>query len=331
VKRLDHYWYSVNPVSILLLPLSWLFCFISWLRRLAYQFNFKPTQHLPVPVIIVGNITVGGTGKTPLVIWLAAYLQEKGYSPGIISRGYGGSASEWPIPVTADSNPQEVGDEPVMLAQRSGCPVWVGPDRPATGHALLKNSPCDILISDDGLQHYALGRNIEIAVIDGMRGLGNGFCLPAGPLRERASRLSQVDLVVFNGVVTNGISRFAGHCMTLTTGELVNLYDQRRVSTTQFQGQSVHGMAGIGNPERFFNTLTQLGMKVETHAYPDHHKFSAAEISPNDDWPVIITEKDAVKCVTFSQQRHWYLEVSAELDRGFIQQLDKLIRELNDG
>ncbi|MCW8889932.1 MAG: tetraacyldisaccharide 4'-kinase [Sedimenticola sp.] len=326
MKKIDHYWTSVNPVSLLLLPLSWLFLLLSGIRRLAYRFRLKTIKRLPVPVIVVGNISVGGTGKTPLVIWLADYLRNKGYTPGIISRGYGGNATHWPIRVHADSSPQAVGDEPVMLAARSGAPVWVGPDRPVTGQALLDETACDIIISDDGLQHYALDRDIEIAVIDGARGLGNGFCLPAGPLRERASRLSRVDLVV-----SNGSSGFTDHCMSLVTGDLVNLSTRERVSPTRFSGQSVHAIAGIGHPERFFKTLMGLGMQVDGVPFSDHHPFTAAEISPNDKRPVIMTEKDAVKCTLFSQPRHWYLEVSAELSKGFIQQLDKLIRELKDG
>ncbi|MDF1529896.1 MAG: tetraacyldisaccharide 4'-kinase [Sedimenticola sp.] len=326
MKRLDHYWYSVNAVSILLLPLSWLFCLISWLRRLAYNFQLKSSRKLPVPVIVVGNITVGGTGKTPLVIWLTDYLREQGFSPGIISRGYGGKATHWPLEVTADSDPVLVGDEPVMLARRCGCSIWVGPDRPVTADALLNNTSCDILISDDGLQHYAMARDIEIAVIDGARGLGNGFCLPAGPLRERRGRLDTVDLVV-----ANGDSELTDHHMTLAVGELINLADQLHLPAEHFSGQRVHGMAGIGNPQRFFNTLRGLGMSVEEHFFPDHYRFCAADITPDDTLPVIITEKDAVKCTHFSQQRHWYLEVSAKLPEGFIQQLDKQIRELRNG
>jgi tetraacyldisaccharide 4'-kinase len=327
VKRLDQYWYSINTVAILLVPLSWLFSLISWIRRQAYKYNLLKTRKMPVPVIVVGNITVGGTGKTPLVIWLAEHLRQQGFTPGIISRGYGGNATHWPIQVTGASDPAEVGDEPVMLARRSGCPIWVGPDRPVTASKLLDATTCNIIISDDGLQHYALARDIEIAVIDGQRGLGNGLCLPAGPLREKSNRLSTVDLVI-----ANGASDLTTHQMTLVPGDLINLKeDNTRLSTEQFRGSRVHGMAGIGNPTRFFNTLRQLGLEVEAHAFPDHHAFRATEITPDDTLPVIITEKDAVKCTGFAQQRHWYLEVSAEVDAGFIQQLDKQIRELKDG
>ena len=230
---------------------------------------------------------MGGTGKTPLVAWLAEHLIKQGFKPGIISRGYGGSATNWPIQVSPESDPVLVGDEPVMLAKRTGCPLWVGPDRPATAKALLAASDCDIIISDDGLQHYALERDLEIAVIDGERGLGNGFCLPAGSLRERPARLAQVDLVV-----SNGPSELAEHQMTLEPGQLVNLTaEASKVELDEFQGLSVHGMAGIGNPGRFFKTLQLSGLRVFEHPFPDHHAFTEAEINPDDELPVIITRK----------------------------------------
>ncbi len=327
MKRLDYYWYSYNPVSIALLPLSWLFCLVSWLRRRAYSAGILSVEKPSVPVIVVGNISVGGTGKTPLVIWLAQHLLEMGYKPGIISRGYGGKATEWPLPVIAESEPSQVGDEPVMLARRTRCPLWVGPDRPATARALLDASDCDILISDDGLQHYALHRDLEIAVIDGNRGLGNGFCLPAGPLRERRSRLVQVDLSI-----ANGSSSLTCHQMRLEAGQLINLANPSlRVELDHFRNQPVHAMAGIGNPDRFFSTLREAGLQPCERSFPDHHRFTEAEITPDDAFPVIITEKDAVKCVSFAHRRHWYLEVSAVPDRGFIRQLDKQIRELKNG
>ena len=176
-------WYSVNPVSLLLLPLAGLFCLVAMTRRALYGRGLLPVTALPVPVIVVGNITVGGSGKSPLVLWLVEHLRSMGYRPGIVARGYGGASRHWPRRVAADSDPREVGDEPVLLVRRSGCPCWVGPDRPAAARRLLAESDCDILVSDDGLQHYPLHRDIEIAVIDGERRLGNGFCLPAGPLR----------------------------------------------------------------------------------------------------------------------------------------------------
>lgn len=325
--RLDHYWYTRNRIALLLLPLSWLFCLLVWLRRLGYRFGLLTRQRLPVPVIVVGNISVGGTGKTPLVIWLVDYLRQSGFNPGIVSRGYGGSAVHWPQQVDADSDPTLVGDEPVMLCRRTGAPMWVGPDRPAAARALLEATDCDIIIADDGLQHYALGRDMEIAVVDGKRLLGNGYCLPAGPLREPVSRLQGVDLVVVNSG-----SWGRGYPMTLGSGRLVNLKDPAVTSDlAAFAGHEVHAIAGIGNPRRFFDTLRDHGVKIIEHAFQDHHPFTAREITPGDELAVIMTEKDAVKCASFGQRYHWYLEVDAMLDREFTRQLDKLLRDLKDG
>ncbi len=325
MKRLDHYWYSRNRISLLLLPLSWIFCLIVWLRRLAYRLRLFTVYKSSVPVIVVGNITVGGTGKTPLVIWLADYLQQQGFCPGIISRGYGGNAQSWPQPVEDDSDPRLMGDEPVMIARRSGCPMWVGPNRPETARALLQSTDCDIIISDDGLQHYALGRDIEIAVIDGKRLLGNGFCLPAGPLRERAARLSKVDMLVVNDGEWQ-----EGYQMTLEGGRMVNLKDPSLTSDlAAFSGYEVHGIAGIGHPRRFFDALRRYGLKVMEHPFDDHHQYIAQEVTPGDELSVIMTEKDAVKCSGFAKEHHWYLEVYAKLDGAFSQQLDSLLASNN--
>ncbi|MES9900169.1 MAG: tetraacyldisaccharide 4'-kinase [Sedimenticola sp.] len=325
VKRLDYYWYSRNGTALLLLPLSWIFCLISWLRRLAYRLRLLPVHKSPVPVIVVGNITVGGTGKTPLVIWLADHLRQQGFRPGIVSRGYGGNAESWPQTVESDSDPSLVGDEPVMIAHRTGCPMWVGPDRPAVARALLQATDCDIIISDDGLQHYALGRDIEIAVVDGKRLLGNGFCLPAGPLRESEARLDKVDILVVN----DGEWR-DGHQMTLEGGRMINLKDPSLTSDlAAFSGYEVHGIAGIGHPRRFFDTLRRYGLKVIEHPFDDHHQYSAQEITPGDELSVVMTEKDAVKCGAFAQEHHWYLEVDAKLGWKFSRQLDSLLASCN--
>ncbi|MES9902432.1 MAG: tetraacyldisaccharide 4'-kinase [Sedimenticola sp.] len=327
MKRLDHYWYSRNGIALLLLPLSWLFSLIVRLRRLAYRLGLLRTHKLAVPVIVVGNITVGGTGKTPLVIWLAAYLQQLGFRPGIISRGYGGNAQDWPQPVTPESDPGSVGDEPVMIVRRSGCPMWVGPDRPRAAAALLQATDCDIIISDDGLQHYALGRDIEIAVIDGRRLLGNGFCLPSGPLRESPARLDKIDLAVVNDGQWRG-----AHRMSLDVGGVVNLKDaQLSCDLSAFSGYEVHAVAGIGNPGRFFDTLRRYGLKLIEHPFDDHHHFFGWEVTPGDELPVMMTEKDAVKCASFAQKYHWYLEVDARPDREFTLKLDKLLRDLKNG
>lgn len=327
MKRLDAYWDSRNGVSLALLPLSWLFIVLSFLRRSAYRIGLLKTHRLPVPVIVVGNITVGGTGKTPLVVWLAQWLGAKGLRPGIISRGYGGDGSEEPRQVLATSVAAEVGDEPLLIAQRTGCPVYVGADRVAAARALLQQQDCDIIVSDDGMQHYALGRDIEIAVIDGSRRFGNGFSLPAGPLRERPSRLNDVDLVVINGEATA-----EGSSMTISAGEVVNLHDaDERRPLDDFVGRAVHAVAGIGNPARFFAMLRQRGLEIRERPFPDHHSFTATDISSDDGLPVLMTEKDAVKCSSFAQPCHWYVQAEAELDDSFKQGLESLLRGVTGG
>lgn len=327
MKRIDHYWNTLNGVSLLLLPLSWLYCLIAWLRRQLYTHSILKQQTFPVPVIVVGNITVGGTGKSPLVIWLAGFLESKGYRPGIVSRGYGGKASTWPQRVTPESSPELVGDEPVMIARRTGLPMWVGPDRPRAVQALLDESDCDIIISDDGLQHYPLGRDLEIVVMDGARGNGNGFCLPAGPLREGSGRLKEVDLVVVNGP-----SNLEGQRMDLRPGAVVNLqHPDQRQTLDDFSGRKIHALAGIGNPERFFQILRTHGLDVTAHPFGDHHRFRPEDILPESEIPVLMTEKDAVKCSPFARPHHWYLEVDATVGETFGDRLESLLRELEHG
>ncbi|MET0102320.1 MAG: tetraacyldisaccharide 4'-kinase [Sedimenticola sp.] len=327
MKSIDSYWDTINPVSIVLLPLSWLFCLLAWLRRLAYRMGLFGSKKLPLPVIVVGNITVGGAGKTPLVIWLADYLKGKGYRPGIVSRGYGGTSGQWPQRVEPESDPKMVGDEPVLIARRTGCPMWVGPDRVKAARALVEEGQCDIILSDDGMQHYALKRDIEIAVVDGRRQFGNGLCLPAGPLRERQSRLGSVDLVIANGGELEG---YPG--MTLLPVSVAKVSDPRqRTELGSFRGSSVHAVAGIGSPARFFNTLRETDIEVIEHGFPDHHRYEAEDIAFDDELPVLMTEKDAVKCASFARKHHWYLEVDADPEEAFVERLDELIRGLKDG
>lgn len=288
--------------------------------------GFFRIGRLNVPVVVVGNITVGGTGKTPLVVWLADYLQAKGYKPGIISRGYGGRARTWPQQVRPDSDPKTVGDEAILISRRTGCPMAVGPDRYEAGKALLENSKCNILLSDDGLQHYGLGRDIEIAVIDGKRRFGNGFLLPAGPLREGIWRLQHVDIKISNGAAT-----YDECSMKMRHGELVSMGDRGCRSLSDFAGSNVHAVAGIGNPDQFFRLLKSKQLDVIEHAFADHHGFTKDDIEFGDNLPVIMTEKDAVKCQNFTGDRHWYLEISAQPEAAFIQRLYDLLEEMNDG
>jgi len=306
-------WYGRHPLAYLLIPPSWLYCAIVWLRRLAYRRGWLTSDRLPVPVIVVGNLTVGGTGKTPLVLWLLTFLRKRGYTPGIVTRGYGGRSAEWPRLVTEDSDPAEIGDEPLLLARRGACPVVAGPDRVLAGAMLVASSGCDIIVSDDGLQHYRLRRDLEILVIDAPRGFGNGRCLPAGPLREPATRRYAVDLTVCNGASCPG-----GEVMDLTPGRLVSLCDPGRFrDLSELCRQRVTAVAGIGNPERFFALLRLHGLHLDERPYPDHHCFSREDAASWPAGPVIMTEKDAVKCVGFARPNHWYLSVEARLDSRF--------------
>ena len=327
MKRLDAYWDTINPVSLILSPLSFLFCAVAWLRRWLFSVGLLRQTQLPVPVIVVGNISVGGTGKTPLVIWLTDQLKQLGYTPGIVSRGYGGKADSWPQPVSNDSDPDWIGDEPCLLAQRTGCPMWVGPDRVAAAQALLEHDKCDLIISDDGLQHYRLARSLEIVVVDGVRRFGNGLCLPAGPLRERPGRLNDADWVIVNG----GSPDTDQNHMDLQPGELVNLSDGRHQSVASLSATTVHAFAGIGHPKRFFDTLRQQGLDVIEHPFPDHHRFIADDFKGVDGVPVIMTEKDAVKCNAFASPNMWVLSVDAMPDKDFQQTLTERLRGLMNG
>jgi tetraacyldisaccharide 4'-kinase len=321
MKRLDYYWYNKSFVTLLLTPLSWLFCTIAILRRQAYRLGLLKVHRMPVPVVIVGNISVGGTGKTPLVTWLVELLRAQGWTPGIVSRGYGGGATHWPQQVRSDSDPRMVGDEAVLLARRCRCPMAVGPDRVEAVRALLAHKNCDIIISDDGMQHYALGRDVEIAVVDGVRRFGNGLCLPAGPLREPQSRLAKVDLVVSNGLPAPREYR-----MSLMPGPLYNLaHPNTRRGLDTLAGKQVHAVAGIGNPERFFKQLEEHGLQVITHPFADHHAFQREDLSFDDELPVLMTEKDAVKCEDYADQRFWCVPVEAQLDERFESLLLRLI------
>jgi tetraacyldisaccharide 4'-kinase len=322
MKRLDYHWYARSPWLLLLTPASLLFRITVRLRRFAYRRGLLRTRRAAVPVIVVGNITVGGTGKTPLVAWLARHLREEGYRPGIIARGYGGAASQWPQQVRPDSDPSMVGDEPVMLAGRTQCPMAVGPDRVAAAQALIEHSDCDIIISDDGLQHYALARDIEIAVIDGIRRFGSGFMLPAGPLREPVSRLDEVDLVVVNGL---GAGR--EYPMRMFTGDAYRLSDGARRKLSDFRTEPLHAVAGIGNPQRFFRALQRELRLIEVHEFPDHHRFVAEDIAFVDGRTVLMTEKDAVKCRDFAGDNVWYVTAEVEMKEAFTARLDALLEQ----
>jgi len=320
-SRLDSLWYDKSPLSALLAPFGWLYCAGMWLRTAAYRGGVLPIRRVGVPVIVVGNISVGGTGKTPLVAWTARYLKNRGLRPGIISRGYRGRARKWPQQVRADSDPIMVGDEPVLLARITGCPVAADPDRLRAARELLAHVECDVLVSDDGLQHLAMGRDVEIAVVDGTRRHGNGRCLPAGPLREPASRLDSVDLVVANGPALGDeftMRLRATHAESLSEASLSRPLEG-------FTEGPVHAVCGIGAPDRFFETLEQAGLVLVRHRFPDHHAFRAEDIVFDDALPVLMTEKDAVKCRRFADSRHWCVPIRAELPEGFGERLMSLL------
>ena len=314
MSLLDCHWQRVTPLSAALYPLSLVFRSAVGLRHAAYSAGVIASRRIRVPVIVVGNITVGGTGKTPLVLWLTRFLSERGMSPGIVSRGYGAKLDA-PRPVTPTSDPASCGDEPVLLAQRSLCPVWVGRDRAAACQALLNAHPeCDVLVSDDGLQHYALVRDVEIAVLDGTRGCGNGFMLPAGPLREPPSRLQTVDAVVVNGGARSFDSANTFD-MRLEGREFHNLLNPGHVvGPAYFQVRRVRAIAGIGNPGRFFSHLQALGLRFEAQAFPDHHRYTQSDLAAAGVDDIVMTEKDAVKCAPFAAETHWALRVDAVPD-----------------
>ena len=317
-RLLPRWWYQrgLSPFLLPLLPLSWFFRLVVAVRRWAYRCGLLCSFRLAVPVIVVGNLTVGGSGKTPLVIWLVRCLREHGFHPSVISRGYGG-AERGVRAVTADSPASAVGDEPLLLARRTGVPVFVGRDRVAAGRALLAAHPtCDVIVSDDGLQHYRLRRDAEIAVFDG-RGAGNRRLLPAGPLREPLGRLTAVTAVVWNSAPPG--SNFADvHVpqfpMRLAAESFYALNDSaRRCSVEDLRPKRLFALAGIGDPSRFFAQLAALGLVFEAHPFPDHHVYTMADLAFAREGTLLMTEKDAVKCASFPLHDAWVLPVEAEL------------------
>ena len=303
-------WSGESPLWLLLLPLSWLYGLVSGLIRLCYQIGLKKAWRAPCPVVVVGNLTAGGNGKTPVVIWLVEQLQRQGIRVGVVSRGYGGKAENYPLLLDADTTTAQAGDEPGLIYQRTGAPVAVSPVRVDAVKALLAAHDLQLVVTDDGLQHYRLARDKEIVVIDGVRRFGNGWWLPAGPMRERASRLRSVDARIVNG----GEPQAGEIPMTLRPGEAVNLLTHQRLPVSALQ--NVVAMAGIGHPPRFFTTLNECGLQpVRTVALADHKALTEADVRAlvEPGQQLIMTEKDAVKCRRFAQENWWYLPVDAVL------------------
>lgn len=305
-------WYGGRAPPWPLRVLSVVYAALVRIRRGLYAVHLLPRTRLSVPVIVVGNVTAGGTGKTPVVIALVEALRRRGWRPGVISRGYGGRAAA-PLLVAADTSPEIAGDEACLIARATHAPVAIGKDRSAAGRLLIETGLADALIADDGLQHYKLCRDVEIGVVDGERRFGNGRLLPAGPLREPAGRLARVDFRVCNG----GAAAAGEIAMTLSGGEAVALRGTARCRLGDFAGQRVHAVAGIGNPARFFSGLRAAGIEPIEHAFGDHHAFEPADIEFGDDLPVLMTQKDAVKCARFAGPRHWAVPVQAVLPDTF--------------
>lgn len=321
---IERAWYRGARWLTWLAPLESLYRVVVERRRQAYRSGRREVWRAPVPIVVVGNLSVGGTGKSPLVAWLVRWLMDNGWRPGIISRGYGGKADSYPLEVTARTPVDQSGDEPLMLAQQTGAPVVVDPDRPAAARWLIERLQCDIVIADDGLQHYALGRELELVVVDGARGFGNRHCLPRGPLREPLQRLTEVDALIGNGGLAaiadgdgKGVPRFS---MTLSPRAWRHLRSGARhpVESAPFSLETpVAALAGIGHPQRFFDTLDALNVPFQAHAFGDHHRFSSADL-PAAPTIVVMTAKDAVKCAAFADERCWVLEVEATPDLAFI-------------
>jgi len=324
MASLERCWYRTDYAHLILLPVSWIFGALAALRRTLYRLRILKSFRLAVPVIVVGNISVGGTGKTPLTLALAQQLIERGRHPLIISRGYGGDGCQ--RQVTPDNTASQTGDEPLLMARRNLCPVWVGRDRVATANqALLSHPECDVVLCDDGLQHYRLQRDVEIVVIDGARGFGNGYLLPAGPLREPASRLNNVNAVVING--NQSISNFNNQYMMSLYGDIFfNLrYPEKTISASKLQALNLHAVAGIGNPQRYFDHLKELGLTVTPHAFPDHYPYQAGDLDFDSCDALLLTEKDAVKCAAFADDRFWVLRVDARIDSALT---DHILRKI---
>jgi tetraacyldisaccharide 4'-kinase len=324
--RLVAAWYHGHPALTLLRPLEWLYRRVVLGKRRAFLAGEGDIYRAPVPVLVVGNVTVGGTGKTPMILWLIEHCRARGLRVGVVSRGYGATPPQLPWRVRADDPAGHAGDEPLLIVQRSGVPLVIDPQRARAVQALLEQEELDLILCDDGLQHYRLARDIELVLVDAARGLGNGRCLPAGPLREPAERLAEVDAVLRNGATVDGEE---GYALQLRPTALVNLRSGERVGLDYFPpGQQVHAVAGIGNPRRFFATLEALNWRPIAHPFADHARYSPEALRFTPALPLLMTEKDAVKCRAFAAEDWWYLAVDAAPSPAFVawfdQRLDRL-------
>jgi len=338
---LERVWYANGKGRFLLLPLSALYCAANtYQRKTQLKALSQNPPNINVPIIVVGNITVGGTGKTPVTVHIVNLLKKSGYKPAIITRGYGGKSQTWPQHVTIDSDAEMMGDEAVLMATRTDVPVYAGANRLESIQQLLSKTDCDVIVSDDGMQHYKMPRDIQIAVIDGERGFGNGHCIPAGPLREKINRLDECDLLVLNGLSKSDDYRLKrAHAMSLSGDSIINLATAEERYLKDLSGETisevVEAVTGIGNPKRFYSTLENAGLIINQHSFPDHHAFSKNDLLFDEDGidknssnkTVIMTEKDAVKCKSIigNQSNFWYLPISAVLPKEFDENLISLL------
>ncbi len=345
MKPVSAYWHGFNFVSIALSPFSLVYCVLVFLRRQLYRSGLLSVYRSRSPLIVVGNIYIGGNGKTPLVIELSRQLQALGYRPGIVSRGYGAQrdSSKTPFPrQVQDNNVLLYGDEPVVIYQATGCPVFIDPVRSRAVQAIEQKTDCNVIISDDGLQHYAMQRDIEINVSDARRLYGNGLCLPAGPLREPVSRLKSVDYIVYN--ISRGklkqplnLPAKSAHVYTMDykIGQLHSVgaendgtQSQTGMTLNDFKGKIVHAVAAIGDPDAFFRQLKRYGLELIEHPYPDHAPFTEQMLNFKDQKPIIMTQKDAVKCHFFKLENAWYLPVQADIDKHFFDCINQQLQSL---
>ncbi len=317
------HWNTLNTLSILLLPVTYLFCALVTLRRLLYKIGFFRSWKAPVPVIVVGNISVGGTGKTPVVIALVDYLIQLGYKPGVVSRGYGGHYNKGALLLSAQTTPNEAGDEAVMVYKRTGSPVCVDRNRTRAIYTLLANKVCNVVISDDGLQHYAMRRDMELIVVDEKKLHGNQHCLPSGPLREPVSRLKHADFVLMN----RQNPKNDGKSFTLTPTKFISLDTNESREIDAFMHTRVHAVAGTASPERFFNTLNTLGIKITQHVFQDHFAYTPKDFINMKEYPIIMTEKDSVKCHDFGLENAWFLSVSTILPESLCTKLQSTLNK----
>lgn len=314
-ERIQQAWYQGHPLLYVLWPLEVLYRWVVQRKRARFLKGASDSYRAAVPVIVVGNITVGGTGKTPMIVWLIEQCRAQGLSVGVVSRGYGAQPPHVPWTVSATDSAAQAGDEPLLIVQRTGVPLVIAPKRAQAVQQLLAEQHIDLVLSDDGLQHYGLARDLELVLIDAARGLGNQRCLPMGPLREPVERLHSVDAVLYNGAAQDSAAGFA---MQLQPVELVHVRSGRREPLSYFPAQQkMHAVAGIGNPQRFFTTLEGLDWQPIAHAFADHAEFTAADLEFADDLPVLMTEKDAVKCRAFAAENCWYLQVAAQPSPAF--------------